>query len=164
MTYTMDSRPLLGGKPNQKTIYIRIDGIEAGTFPMDAKSEYVAAVGPRMTYRQHGCDFPVGSKPGNVWSFNFKDAHRSSFVVALYKKRILGGDIMIGELEINVAQFTANFVNTLIFTLKSADPKYIPPRVKLTVHISDNGMQRFCAPYSGAISSYISAPSGVACY
>lgn len=164
MSYTMDSTPLIGHNAMQKNIYIRVEGVDAGTFPIDAKSEYVACVGPRATYRQHKCDFPVGGKPNNVWNFRYTDAYRSSFFVALYKKRIFGGDILIGELELNVAQFKPNVITTQIVTLKSAEIKYLPPRVRISVHISENGAQKFCAPFNSINIPVNPAPKGVAYY
>lgn len=139
---------------SESRCYVRIDAVDTGSFPgLTAKSELVARVGPRANFMGYSFDFPVKEHPNHIWDFKYNDAHRSSIVVCIFKKKIIGGDEEIGEIELKLGSYEPNTVITKDYTLKSPNSKYIPARVRISFHLSENGAPAFSAPQGGKLLS-----------
>lgn len=133
--------------------YIKIDGVETGSYALDGKTTLVARVGPRNTFMSHSYEFNIRERPQNVWDFKYNDAHRSSFVFVLFKKHLFGGDEELGEIELRLGSFEPNTVVTKEYTLKTPSSKHIPCRARISVHLCEDGSSPFCAPNDGKLLS-----------
>ena len=127
-------------------IYIKIDSLDIGSFPASEKAILKAYVGPRKAYLPFSFEFHKNQALDHIWNFNFKNADRSSFVIALFKKRYFGSDREIGEIEIKLNAFEFNKVTTHEFTLQSPNPNAVPAKIRVSVHLSDKCTVPFHAP------------------
>ncbi|EAX89580.1 hypothetical protein TVAG_444990 [Trichomonas vaginalis G3] len=140
--------PLLSGA----RAYVKVDAVDTGSFPgLEGKSDLVMRVGPRHCFMGYGFDFKKGEHPNHTWEFKYQDAHRSSLVICLFKKRIFGGDEEIGEIELKLSAFEPDTIVTKEYTLKPPDPKNIPARVRISIHLSEDGSMAFSAPAGGKL-------------
>ena len=145
-------------------VYVKIDGIDYGTFKASNKANIVAYVGSRSYFRLRPYQFKRSEyMPKNVWSFSYKNARKSTFVVALYKHRYTKSDSEIGEIELRISGFQPNCVTTQQFTMKSPQFGGVPPQIRLTVHVSEDGAPAFQAPPAQSISPNIEVQHTV-CY
>ena len=145
-------------------VYVRIDSIDFGTFRASPQANIVAYVGSRSAFRLRPYQFKRGESPyKNVWSFSYKNARKSTFVVALYKHRYTKSDSEIGEIELRISGFQLNCVTTQQFTMKSPQFGGAPPQIRLTVHVAEDGAPPFQAPPAQQISPNIEVPH-MGCY
>ncbi|EAY19593.1 hypothetical protein TVAG_228560 [Trichomonas vaginalis G3] len=147
MMNNYDYMPLMNGN----RAFIRVDGVSTGSFPTNGKTTLVARVGPRSTFMRHGAEFTEKYRPTQTWDFKYTDPARASFVVVLFKKHLFGGDEEIGEVELRLSAFEANTVVSQEFTLKSPHVQSVPARLRLSVHLSEDGSSAFCAPLNGKV-------------
>ena len=127
-------------------IYIRIENIDYDSFKISNKASVMAFAGSRKHFRKHPYKFNVSeTAPQHVWSFRYDDVSKTSFVLVLYKYRILGADEEIGQVEINLKGFKPNTVTTHEFNLFCPE-KNISPKVTISIHINQDGSEPFTAP------------------
>ena len=154
--------------PAQKTAYIRIGEISTGDYRCSNESELVLFVGPAKLFKPprvldseigeaeiaeevlvHDLEFKFPTKNRNfvdhIWKFHFHEEEHSSFVVVLYKHHFLG-DSEIGEIELSLKAFQPNTVVSDVFTLLGPNRDWEPAKMRITVHIDENGAQPFSAP------------------
>ena len=139
-------------------VYIRIDSIDLGSFQSTNKATLKACIGSRKSFLPNVYEFHKNDILNHTWTFTFKNANRSSFIFALFKKRIFGGDHEVGEIEVRINAFQPNTVTTEEFILKSPNPNAVPAKVKLTIHVCENGAQEFDAPPSTSINNNFEIP------
>ena len=130
----------------QNTVYLRVDSIDLGSFKASSKAHLRVCIGSRREYSQQGFDFHRNERIPHQWEFEFRNADRSSFVIALYKKRVFGGDSEIGKAEIKLNDFEANAVTTKTVTLQSQQFNSVPATITISVHRDENGSPAFQAP------------------
>ncbi|EAX92000.1 hypothetical protein TVAG_001700 [Trichomonas vaginalis G3] len=147
MSSNFDYMPLMSGS----RAYIRVDGVETGSFHTNGKTTLVARVGPRANFMNHTAEFSEKNCPKKTWEFKYSDASRSSFVVVISKKHLFGGDEEIGEVELRLSAFEPNTVVSAEFNLKSPHNQAVPARARLSVHLSEDGSSAFCAPAGGVV-------------
>ena len=132
-------------------VYIRILGVDPGNFPLDNSSILTLCIGPRKAYLNHQYDFTANAKIDNTWEFIYKNSLKSSLTIGLFSKSFFGTLTEIGEIELNLAAFKVNAVTKQTFTLRSKDRNLIPPKIKVTIHLSENGETSFHAPETNKI-------------
>ena len=139
--------PLMNGN----RAYIRIDGVQTGSFKTSGKTTLVARVGPRNNFMGHAAEFNERSHPDKTWEFRYNDPSRSSFVFILFKKHLFGGDEEIGEVELSLNAFEPNSVVSTEFQLQSPNKQSIPARARISVHLSEDGSEPFDATENGKL-------------
>ena len=133
-------------------IFIRVLNVDIGSFPASNKADLKVCIGPR----QHYLDFAYTMKKNETnipytWKFYSKNNQRSSFVIALFKKRYFGYNSEIGKVELNLSSFEPNAVTTREFTLipsNGNNNNEYSPRIRLSIHVNKNGSPAFKAPQS----------------
>ena len=130
---------------SRNMVYIKIEDIDYGSFPVDSSTAIVIAFGSRKTYQQNLLTIQGHEHaPKKVWSFGYKNPTKSSFVIVLYKYKFFGKNQEIGEIELRLGGFTENRVTTHEFTMKSPN-RGREPKITLTVHVSEDGASAFDA-------------------
>lgn len=145
--FNIDSMPLLDGN----RAYIRVDSVDTGSFRIKNDTKLIARVGPKTSFMIHPAEFNPRSSPRTNWDFKYNNARCASFVVAIFKKRIFGGDLEIGEVELKLSGFEPNKVTTGTFNMMSPQGKNYNASVKVSVHLSEDGSFPFTAPEDGKI-------------
>ena len=133
-------------------VYVRIDSIDLGSFQASNKATLKACVGSRKSFLPFSFEFHKNERIDHTWSFNFKNANRSSVVIAIFKRRYFGGDHEVGEIEIKMNAFELNTITTHDYVLQSPNPNAVPARVRVSIHVCDNGAPAFCAPETSKIA------------
>lgn len=90
-----------------------------------------------------------------IWEQRYTNPNKSSFVVSIFKKRMYGCDIKIGEVELKVSGFERDTVVTHEFKLHNGKIRGNQPTVTISVHVSENGAAPFEAPNDGKIVSNV---------
>ena len=140
-------------KNNNNDIFLRIDNIDLGSFETEPNSKIVVCLGSRNLYRPYSIDIPATQKKlDKVWNFKYSNFSKSSFVLALYKRKFFGQDKEIGQIEIKLDAFPINRVTKHEFVLRSPNPNAIPPKVTLSIHVCEDGSPQFKAPESDNIN------------
>ena len=124
-------------------VYIKIDKIDFGGYKHDNKSAYMACVGSRNTYKDHGEKFTAKEQhPNHVWTYTVDHVQRASFVFALYKCHFLTSHKEIGHIELKLKGLKPNTITTQEFTLPT-DTEGCSPKITFSIHITDNGEKPF---------------------
>ena len=154
--------------PSHKIAYIKISDISTGDYRCSDESQLVLFVGPRTAFKApripdvdiqeaeevqeeilHEDEYKFSTRNRNyvdhLWKFHFKAEDHASFVVVLYKHHFLG-DSEIGEIELKLKAFQPNTVVSDVFTLLGPNKDWEPAKLRITVHIDENGAQPFSAP------------------
>ena len=131
---------------NEHHVYIKIINVDPGNFPLDNTSTLTLCIGPRKAFTARQYDFTPNSKVDDTWEFSYKNSLKSSLTIGLFSKSFFGNLHEIGEIELNLAAFKVNAVTKQSFTLRSKDRNLIPPKIKLSLHLSENGEASFHAP------------------
>ena len=131
--------------------FIKVDAVDTGSYNMSNKAKLVARVGPRHSFMNHSTEFGLKERPQGTFDFKYTDPERSSFVCVLFKKHLFGGDEELGEIELRLSAFEPNTVVSKEYTLKTPSSKHIPCRVRISVHLSEDGSNAFCAPAGGKL-------------
>ena len=140
-------------KNNNNDIYLRIDNIDLGSFEVESNSKIVVCLGSRTSYRPYAVDIPATQKRvDKVWNFKYSNFSKSSFVLALFKRKFFGQDKEIGQIEIKLDAFPINKVTRHEFVLRSPNPNAIPPKVTLSIHVCEDGSPQFKAPVTDSVS------------
>ena len=134
-------------------VYVRIDSINTGSFQVKNDTKLIACVGSRHSFLPYAHEFRAGSKVNHVWNFTYKNQDRSSFVLVLFKRQLFGGDKEIGEIELKLNAFQPNAVTQHTFVLHSPQKNSIPAKVTLSVHICEDGNEKFNAPEAATMHS-----------
>ena len=163
-----DSEEIANGQPNtlvysgytkcQNTstgkVFVRIESINPGSCNLPSNATLTATVTTRKFLRlgipQYIEKFKQNQKPNHVWSFGFSDKERSSFIILLMQKKFFT-EKEIGEIELNLDAFESNCVTTHEFTLHTPQTNVEPPRIRVTVHVSQDGCENFKAPQSNTL-------------
>ena len=142
-----------GYKPfNDSTnVYVRIDGVDLGSFAASSKATLKACVGSRKSFIPFSFEFHKNERINHTWNFNFNNANRSSIVIAIFKRRYFGGDHEVGEIEIKMNAFELNAITTHEYVLQSPNPNAVPAKIRVSIHVCDNGAPAFCAPQTSKI-------------
>ena len=137
-------------------VFGRIESVNPGSINIKKDTTLTATVTTRKFLRmgvpQYTEKFKLNKPLKNTWSFDFKNKERSSFIILIMKKKLFG-EKEIEEIELNLDAFETNCVTTQEFTLHSPKTNVDPPRVRITVHVSENGMKDFFAPKSKTIKN-----------
>ena len=147
--YSYDERP--SHARNEHHLYLKVSSVDPGSFPIDEKTLLTLCIGPRKNYKTFGYDFHIKEKVDRVWEFTYRNSNKSSIMLGLYTKGFFGNTTEIGEIELNLAAFKANTVTKQQFTLRSRDRNRVPPQIKLSLHLSENGEPSFHAPETNKI-------------
>ena len=158
-----DLCPVIGKKNNsapygyqsidqQHEFYIRIDDIDLGSFAASDKANLKICIGPRKLFQNFSSEFHRFEIPQRTWAFQYKNADRASFVIALFKKRVFGRDSEIGEVELKLNAFQPNAVTQRTFTLHSPNSNAIPAKIVISVHANENGSGKFHAQKATAFN------------
>lgn len=134
-------------------VYVRIDSIDTGSFPVKNDTKLIACIGSRHSFLPYSYEFKAGNNVNHVWNFTYKNQDRSSFVLVLFKRQLFGGDKEIGEIELKLNAFQTNAVTQHTFELHSPQKNAIPAKVTLSVHICEDGSERFNAPEAQSIQN-----------
>lgn len=133
--------------------FIRIDSVQTGTYPIKSKATLIAHVGPRTSFMNHTSEFGLNEAPLDTWDFSYKNAQNSSFVIAIFRKRLFGGDEEIGEIELKLGSFEKNKVVSEIFELQTLRNRYFNVKVNVSVHLCEDEGFPFCADGNGKLLS-----------
>lgn len=145
---------------NTSIIYVKIDEIDCGSFPIKDRNTIVATAGPRGNFRDYPRSFSASTnKPALSWGFKFINAKYSSFVIALYKKRKILPDDHIGEIELKVSDFPVNQLVQREYTLNAYNHRDVPAKIKITIHVDDMGAPAFRPLKPAAVTVVGAAPS-----
>lgn len=145
--FNIDNNPINDGH----RAYIRIDSIETGSFPVKSDTKLLVMVGPRTSFMLHQKEFTPKRIPVISWDYKYNNASKSSFVFALFKKRIFGGNEEIGEVELKLSGFEKNKVVTQDYYLQTPNNKYYNVKVRISIHCDENGSFPFMAPQDGKL-------------
>ena len=100
----------------KRVAYIRLDKFDLGNFNVDYGAKIVASVGTRSSLLRNAKDFDFLDKnPQKVWELRYHNPNTTSFIFTLAKKRIFGGDIPIGEVELKLSNFETNKIAKQIY-------------------------------------------------
>lgn len=143
---------MFSGRPNS-VAYVRVEAVDPGNIPFKQDTKFIIGVGPRTSVRLHPAEFNIKTTPSNVWNFPYNNANTSSFVISLLKKKNFGGNEGIGEVELRLSSFEPNKVTTQDFYLQTPNNKYYNVKVKISVHICENGSYPFMAQANGKLMS-----------
>ncbi|EAX99389.1 hypothetical protein TVAG_042970 [Trichomonas vaginalis G3] len=139
---------------HQRIAYIKLDSFDVGNFQTDYGSRIVASVGSRSSLIRNSKEFSSSERsPQKVWEFKYNNPNTSSFILSLSKKRIFGGDIMIGEADIKVSNYELNKVVKHDVRLKNHKNKYLTSKATIFVHICEDGANPFSAETGRLIES-----------
>ena len=127
--------------------YIKISNIELGDYPCSDNSELILSVGPHNKFQDNEVKFPTRDRGffENTWHFAFTREERSAFVVVLYKHH-LPINREIGEIELRLDAFQPNTVVSDVFALTGTEKDWMPAKLRITVHVDENGAPPFSAP------------------
>ena len=133
-------------------IFVKVLSVDIGSFPASNKADLKVCIGPRRHYLDFAYDMKKHeTNVPHTWTFYSKNSEKSSFVIALFKKRYFGINSEIGKVELKVGSFEPNTVTTREFTLVPPNGnKYSSDvaRIRVSVHINKNGSPAFSAPQS----------------
>ena len=146
MIETLDQEPIGNARESlleQNRVHIRIDRIDYGGFRLSNSDAVVIAFGSKSSFMNHLMTIQATDPPPNkVWSFNYRMANKSSFVIVLYKYKFFGKNEEIGEIELKLSGFYENKVTTHTFPMRSR-VRGPPPSITLTVHVSEDQAEAF---------------------
>ena len=154
MSSNFEYMPLMNGN----RAYIRVDGVNTGSFKTSGKTTLVARVGPRNSFMNRAAEFTEKGFPSKTWEFKYNDPSKASFVLLISKKHMFGGDEEIGEVELKLSAFEPNTVVSQEFKLLSPRNQSVPASVRLSVHLSEDGSCPFCAPFGGKLLANAEIP------
>lgn len=141
----------------QRVAYFRLDSFDLGGFPASYGSRLVASIGSRSSLIRNSKEFDILEKnPQKNWELKYHNPNTTSFVFTIAKKRIFGGDIHIGEIELKISNFELNKVVKCEVRLNNNMNPRLKPIVTLSVHVCNDGSFPFNAP-PGKLN--ISSPS-----
>lgn len=128
-------------KEPKTVVYVRLDEYDTGSFLIKDKNTVISSVGQKMQAR----DFPVkipgsNKKPGQVWTII---PTYPTFTVVLLKRRKFWPNDQIGEIELPIADFAENKVVTKEYNLKAFQSRDKPAKVRLSVHVDNDGALPF---------------------
>lgn len=135
------------------TAYVRVEAVQPGNVPVKQDTKFIIGVGPRTSVKLHPEEFTVKSAPTNVWDFQYNNVNTSSFVISLLKKKNFGGNEIIGEVELRLSAFESNKMTTQEFYLQTPNNKYYNVKVKISVHLCENGSMPFMCETNGKMAS-----------
>ena len=101
-TLTYSSAPEDVSQP-EKLIRIAIDSVDTGCYKTKDSTKLIACIGPKDKYRDYPCLFTKSEGAHRTWSYTYTNPEKSSFVVALYKKKNYDINYDIGQIEIPVS-------------------------------------------------------------
>ena len=131
---------------NTSRIFVKIESIDYDTFQISNKASVIACVGSRKHFRDNSVQFSSSEHaPNKVWSFAYDNLAKTSFVLVLYKYRLLHSDKLIGQIELNLKGLKPDTVTTHTFTLRSPT-QGISPKVTLSIHVAQDSFEPFVAP------------------
>ena len=140
---------------SQSRIYIKIDSIDYGNFDISNKASVIACVGSRKHFKDNAFQFHSSEHaPNKVWSFVYDNLDKTSFVLVLYKYRLLHSDKLIGQIELNLKGLKPDTVTTHQFTLRSPI-RGCYPKVTLSIHVSQDSLEPFVAPHFNNVPEHI---------
>ena len=139
-------------------IYIRLEGVNLGSYHASNHAVLKACIGSRKYFLPNAYEFHITDPVQHTWTCNFSNPDRSSFIIALFKRRLFGNDHEVGEIEIKVNAFEPNTVTTKEFELLSPNRFSTPARVRVSVHIAADGSSPFQAPLSTNIKDNFEIP------
>ncbi|EAY12238.1 hypothetical protein TVAG_027910 [Trichomonas vaginalis G3] len=145
----------------QRVVYIRLEKFDLGNFNVDYGSKIVASVGTKSSLLRNAKAFDSMEKyPQKVWEVRYHNQNTTSFIFSLAKKRIFGGDIPIGEVELKISNFEVNTVAKCDCKLKNIANRRLNATATLSVHVCENGAASFNAPEGNVMPcSYVSRNS-----
>ena len=132
--------------------HVKIAHIDYGRYLVNKDDTLCVCVGSRKGFMNNKFLFNVSDKRiKKVWSFDYTDPRKSSFVVALFKSKMFGKDEEIGQIELKINGFKPNVVTTYTFPINATSTD--PPRVTIVVHRSEDGCDPFDAPDDDTVST-----------
>ncbi|EAY14839.1 hypothetical protein TVAG_411050 [Trichomonas vaginalis G3] len=138
----------------KRVAYIRLDKFDLGNFNVDYGAKIVASVGTRSSLLRNAKDFDFLDKnPQKVWELRYHNPNTTSFIFTLAKKRIFGGDIPIGEVELKLSNFETNTVVKCDCKLRNPSNRRLNSTVTLSIHVCEDGSAPFNAPDANIVSS-----------
>ena len=124
-------------------VYIKIDKVDFGFQQQQNKSTYMACIGSRNSFKEHGAKFSADEKaPKHVWNYIVNSVPRASFVLGLFKCHFLSSHKEVGQIELKLKGFKPNTITTKEYTLPTNTSGFAP-KITLSIHITDNGAQPF---------------------
>ena len=133
-------------------VFIKLETVNLGSFQLEPGTRLKACIGPRSNIKGNAAEFNPNTIPAHIWSFSYKNIQKSSFVLVLYQSQFLGPEKEIGEIEIRLSAFQKNTVTSHEFILRSPNRNAVPPRIRLSVHINEDGSNQFSAPSAHGIN------------
>ena len=110
----------------QTLVRISIDSIDTGCYQTKDSTKLIACIGPKDNYRDYPCLFTKSDGAHRTWSYTYTDPEKSSFVVAIYKKKNYNINYDIGQIEIPISSidFSKAVKNTYQIPVKfhTGDP------------------------------------------
>ena len=145
------SKEILQNKQNSNQVFIKLESVNLGSFKLEPGTRIKACIGSRSNIKGYPVEFNQNTVPNHVWTFSYKNLLKSSFVLVLFQSQFLGPEKEIGEIEIRLSAFQKNSVTSHEFILRSPNRNAVPPRVRLSVHVNEDGSNQFSAPNAHAI-------------
>lgn len=129
------------------TVNIKIKSISVGSCNFTNKDTIVACIGSTknfFSFKQE-ISYEELCMCNNVWQFRVNSIEKASFIVVIFKKRLIGHDQELGRIHLRCNAFERNTVVSHSFDLQSTTFYSVKPRITLDVHVDDEGSEPFLA-------------------
>ena len=153
-TLTYSSLPSDAAK-REKRISIKIDSIDTGCYPSRDSTKLIACVGPKDSYTNYPCQFTLADGVHRMWSFTYLNREKSSFVVAIYKKKFFQHNMEIGKIEIPLSSIELYNTTQQEYKIPVRNFSGEPITIKLTIEKAENNLTEIGSQIS------FSAPASV---
>lgn len=136
-----------GARP-MKVVSIRMSHVDLGSFKASDKSTLIACIGTKISPNTFPHEFPTKSKDfiPHEWTFQYHNQGKATFKMSLWKRHLIGNDVFIGSIDLKLSAFQTNTVVSEVFELHCPNTFMVPPRVRIDVHVNENGSVPFRAP------------------
>ena len=138
-------------------VFIRIDGFDFGTGEVGKNDVIICSISPKTIHMNQSKVISLKdiNRASEFWTYQYRNANRSSFILTVYKKQVYRGNIELGKVEIGLNSFTPNQISKKTCFLTSSNNSHI--KVRLSVHRSENGSKAFIPIHFESNTQSISA-------